>query len=30
VRGSTFELVNARETFEQIIAGEKVPAFLQR
>jgi len=29
VRGSAFELVNARETFEQIIAGEKVPAFLQ-
>jgi diaminopimelate decarboxylase len=29
VRGSSFELVNARETFEQIIAGEKVPAFLK-
>ena len=29
VRGSAFELVNARETFEQIIAGEKVPAFLK-
>ena len=29
VRGSGFELVNARETFEQQIAGEKVPAFLK-
>ena len=29
VKGSSFELVNARETFEQIIAGEKVPAFLK-
>lgn len=29
VRGSAFELVNARETFEQMIAGEKVPAFLK-
>ena len=29
VRGSTFELVNARETFEQMIAGEKIPAFLK-
>ncbi len=29
VRGSAFELVTARETFEQMIAGEKVPAFLQ-
>jgi diaminopimelate decarboxylase len=29
VRGSAFELVNARETFEQIIAGEKIPAFLK-
>ncbi len=29
VRGSSFELVNARETFEQMIAGEKVPAFLK-
>ena len=28
VKGSAFELVNARETFEQMIAGEKVPAFL--
>lgn len=29
VKGSAFELVNAREGFEQIIAGEKVPAFLK-
>ena len=29
VKGSAFELVNARETFEQIVAGEKVPAFLR-
>ena len=29
VRGSAFELVHARETFEHIIAGEKVPAFLK-
>jgi len=29
VNGSAFELVNARETFEQITAGEKIPAFLQ-
>jgi diaminopimelate decarboxylase len=29
VKGSSFELVNARETFEQIIAGERVPAFLK-
>jgi diaminopimelate decarboxylase len=29
VRGSSFELVNARETFEQMIATEKVPAFLK-
>lgn len=29
VKGSAFELVNARETFEQIISGEKVPAFLK-
>lgn len=29
VKGSAFELVNARETFEQMIAGEKVPAFLK-
>lgn len=29
VQGSTFELVNARETFAQMIAGEKIPAFLR-
>jgi diaminopimelate decarboxylase len=29
VRGSAFELINARETFEQMIAGEKIPAFLK-
>ncbi|MBI4623985.1 MAG: diaminopimelate decarboxylase [Verrucomicrobia bacterium] len=29
VKGSAFELVNARESFEQIIAGEKIPAFLK-
>ncbi len=29
VKGSAFELVNARETFEQVIAGEKIPAFLK-
>ena len=29
VRGGVFELINAREHFEQTIAGEKVPAFLK-
>jgi diaminopimelate decarboxylase len=29
VNGSAFELINARETFEQMIAGEKIPAFLR-
>ncbi|MEI6464935.1 MAG: diaminopimelate decarboxylase [Verrucomicrobiota bacterium] len=29
VKGSAFELINARETFEQMIAGEKIPAFLK-
>jgi diaminopimelate decarboxylase len=29
VKGSAFELVNARETFEQEIANEKIPAFLK-
>jgi len=29
VKGSAFELVNARETFETMIAGERLPAFLQ-
>jgi diaminopimelate decarboxylase len=29
VRGSAFELVSARETFEQMTANEKIPAFLK-
>lgn len=29
VQGSSFELVNARESFEQQVANEKIPAFLQ-
>ena len=29
VSGSRFELVNAREKFETVIAGEKIPGFLQ-
>jgi len=29
VQGSAFELINARETFEHMVAGEKVPAFLK-
>jgi diaminopimelate decarboxylase len=29
VKGSTFELVNARESFDTMIAGEKIPAFLK-
>ena len=29
VSGSRFELVNARESFESMIAGESIPAFLQ-
>ena len=29
VNGSAFELVNARETFEQMTAGEKIPEFLK-
>jgi diaminopimelate decarboxylase len=29
VQGSAFEQVNPRETFEQLTAGEKIPAFLQ-
>jgi diaminopimelate decarboxylase len=29
VNGSTFELINARETVEQSFAGEKIPAFLK-
>ncbi len=28
VRGSSFELVNARETHEQMLAGERLPAWL--
>ena len=28
VHGGTFELINAREAFEHMIAGEKIPAFL--
>ncbi len=29
VKGSSFELINARETFEHMVANEKVPAFLR-
>ena len=29
VKGSTFELINARETTEQMLANEKIPAFLR-
>lgn len=29
VQGSAFELVNARENFEQVIANERIPAFLR-
>ncbi len=29
VKGSSFELINARESFEQMIAGEKIPSFLK-
>ena len=29
VKGSTFELINARENFEQMVTGEKIPAFLK-
>lgn len=29
VKGSTFELINARESFEQQIANERIPAFLK-
>jgi len=29
VKGSTFELINARETYETMIAGERIPAFLK-
>jgi diaminopimelate decarboxylase len=30
VQGSSFELITPRETFEQMVAGEKIPAFLTR
>ncbi|HEX2860022.1 MAG TPA: diaminopimelate decarboxylase [Lacunisphaera sp.] len=29
VSGSRFELINSRESFETMVAGEKIPAFLQ-
>jgi diaminopimelate decarboxylase len=29
IKGSAFELINARETFDALIAGERVPAFLK-
>jgi diaminopimelate decarboxylase len=29
VQGSTFELITARETFETIVANERIPAFLK-
>jgi diaminopimelate decarboxylase len=29
VKGSTFELVNARETFDQVVANERIPDFLK-
>jgi diaminopimelate decarboxylase len=29
VRGSTFELINARESFEHMVATEKIPAFVK-
>ena len=29
VQGSSFELINARESFDQTIAGEKIPQFLK-
>ncbi|MBA4137344.1 MAG: diaminopimelate decarboxylase [Opitutus sp.] len=30
VSGNRFELVNARESFDSMVAGEKIPGFLQR
>ena len=30
VRGSNFELVTARESFDQMIAGERIPAWLKQ
>jgi hypothetical protein len=29
VRDNAFELIHARETFAQLIAGETIPAFLE-
>jgi diaminopimelate decarboxylase len=29
VSGRAFDLVNARESFENMIAGEKIPGFLK-
>jgi diaminopimelate decarboxylase len=29
VQGRAFELINARESVEAMIAGEKIPAFLR-
>ncbi len=29
VKGSTFELINARESFEHMVSGERIPAFLK-
>ncbi|MFO1450714.1 MAG: diaminopimelate decarboxylase [Opitutaceae bacterium] len=29
IKGSAFELINARETYDALIAGERVPAFLK-
>jgi diaminopimelate decarboxylase len=29
VKGGLFELVNARESFEQMVANERIPAFLK-
>ncbi len=29
VKGSTFELINARESFDTIVANERIPAFLK-
>jgi diaminopimelate decarboxylase len=30
VRGGNFELVTARESFEQMISGERIPAWLKQ
>ena len=29
VSGASFELIHARETFESMIAGERIPGFLK-